>query len=182
MNKTGKTRYMSSMGLAFAEEREMKKLGEMAEQGWLLESFAFLGYRLRKGEAQKLQYNLDVHELKPSEQNEYFEMFEAGGWSHVCSQGNLHIFSAPPGTVPIYSDKNTMYEKYNREIGVWRMLAAVFVIFSIVFHLIYRQIVEAQGITLLSNVFLVLATLCFALAVPSLMTFTAFLVRRRRFR
>lgn len=108
-----KTKYVSSGGLAFYEEKEMKKLGEYAKKGWILEEFAPLGYKLRKGEPENIQYSLDYQN---GADEEYFMYFEEAGWSHVCSAGNeIHIFRAPVGTKPIYSDKATIIEKYERE-------------------------------------------------------------------
>lgn len=82
-NKT--TRYLPSWGLAFAESYEMGKLSSLSEEGWLLDSFAFLGYKLCKGKGEKLIYSLDYQVLLFEEQEEYFKIFEVGGWTHVCS-------------------------------------------------------------------------------------------------
>ncbi|MDI3411344.1 hypothetical protein QKW52_18370 [Bacillus sonorensis] len=41
-------KYIMSDGLAFSEEKDMKKLSDMASKGWVLDSFAFMGYRLKK--------------------------------------------------------------------------------------------------------------------------------------
>lgn len=42
------TKYVTSGGLAFTEKGDMQKLSKYAKRGWLLESFAPLGYKLRK--------------------------------------------------------------------------------------------------------------------------------------
>ena len=42
--------------------------------------------------------------------------FKEAGWQHVCSTGHaMHIFSASPGTKPIYSDVETIIDRYERE-------------------------------------------------------------------
>lgn len=108
-----KRKYMSSWGLAFAEEREMRKLEKMAKQGWHLEKFAPLGYSLVEGEPADVQYSLD-YRTRPDE--EYFEMFASSGWEHVTSAGDeIHIFKGRPGARPIYSDRETMVTKYATE-------------------------------------------------------------------
>ncbi|NTU25715.1 DUF2812 domain-containing protein [Bacillus tequilensis] len=107
-------KYMMSEGLAFSEEKDMKRLNDMASKGWVLESFAFMGYKLRKAEPLKLIYSIDYHDVGEESFAEYIEIFEAGGWEHVCSSQGMHIFSADPGTSPIYSDQFTMREKYKR--------------------------------------------------------------------
>ncbi|MFN4214306.1 DUF2812 domain-containing protein [Exiguobacterium sp.] len=108
-----KRKYMSSWGLAFAEEREMRKLEQMAARGWHLEKFAPLGYSLVEGEPMDVQYSLDYRK-RPDE--EYFEMFAASGWEHVTSTGDeIHIFKGRPDARPIYSDRDTMIAKYATE-------------------------------------------------------------------
>ncbi|WIG46833.1 DUF2812 domain-containing protein [Bacillus halotolerans] len=107
-------KYMMSDGLAFSEEKDMKKLSDMASKGWVLDSFAVMGYKLRKAEPRKLIYSIDYHDVGEESLAEYTEMFEAAGWERVCSSQGMHIFSAEPGTSPIYSDQSTLREKYKR--------------------------------------------------------------------
>ncbi|MCM3767045.1 DUF2812 domain-containing protein [Neobacillus niacini] len=129
-----KVKYVPSGGLAFYEEKEMLKLGKYAKEGWILEKFAGLGYSLRKGEPQDIQYSLDYQK---DADEEYFAIFEAAGWSHVCSEGNeIHIFSAPTGTKPIYTDKPTIVEKYEREKKQMGKTALPFFISTVVFWLL----------------------------------------------
>lgn len=105
-----KRKYMSSWGLAFAEEREMKKLGEMAARGWHLEKFAPLGYTLVEGEPRDVRYSLDYRK-QPDE--DYFELFAASGWEHVTSTGDeIHVFKGSPDATPLYTDQQTTHEKY----------------------------------------------------------------------
>lgn len=107
------TKYVSSGGTAFSENKDMRKLSNYAKKGWILESFAPFGYKLRKGECKNIAYSLDY---RKQADDDYFAYFEATGWSHVCSLGNqVHVFSAPAGTDPIYSDKLTTIEKYETE-------------------------------------------------------------------
>jgi hypothetical protein len=105
-------RYTISGGLAFTEQGDMDKLSRLAAKGWLLESFAFLGYTLRKGEPRQLTYCVDYNNVSPGELGNYIELFEASGWTRICSSGHFHIFSAAPGTKPIYTDNETRLEKY----------------------------------------------------------------------
>ncbi len=129
-----KVKYIPSGGLAFFEEKEMKKLAEYAKEGWLLEKFAGLGYKLRKGERKDIEYSLDYQKEADVE---YLAFFEAAGWSHVCSVGNeIHIFSAPTGTKPIYTDRLTTFEKYEREKKQMGKAALPFFISTVVFWLL----------------------------------------------
>ncbi|PFG12405.1 DUF2812 domain-containing protein [Bacillus sp. es.036] len=127
----GKTKYVMSSGLAFSEEKEMAKLSEYARKGWLFEKFAFLGFVLRQGEPQNLIYSLD-YQKEPDE--EYFSYFEEAGWTIVCSVGNeMHVFSAAQGTTPIYSDKESTKEKYERERQSMKKVASPALLLTLVF-------------------------------------------------
>ncbi|MEH6888609.1 DUF2812 domain-containing protein [Bacillus sp. JJ864] len=143
-----KTKYISSGGVAFGEEKEMKKLGEYAKKGWILEGFAPLGYKLRKDEPKNIQYSLDYQN---GADEEYFMYFEEAGWSHVCSSANaIHIFCAPVGTKPIYSDKTTIIEKYEREKKLMGKVALPLLITTVILCLLsilssYNWIPEIVG-------------------------------------
>jgi Protein of unknown function (DUF2812). len=106
-------KYKPSMGLAFNENNEMNMLSEMARKGWIFYSYKFLGYRFIKSEPKDLIYCVDMHNINKDEKDHYFSIFGAAGWSHVCSVGNFfHYFSAVSGTEPIYTDTDTLSEKY----------------------------------------------------------------------
>ena len=119
------TKYISSGGLAFAEERDMKKLRRFSRKGWHVRNFKFMGYTLEKGACEDFIYSVDYRSLKDGEAAEYFEFFSASGWTHVASEQNIHLFRALPGTNPIYSDDSTVADKHNN-LGVsfrWTCLA-----------------------------------------------------------
>jgi len=128
------TKLVACGGLAFSEEKDFKKLSRLAKEGWILEGFSsFLFYRLRKGAPQDIQYSLD-YQAKADE--EYFSFFESAGWSHVCSAGNeMHIFSAPSGTKPIYTDEVSLIDKYAREQAQMKKIALPALILSVVWAL-----------------------------------------------
>lgn len=135
------TKYIMSGGLAFTEEKDMKKLSDYAKRGWLLEGFAPLGYRLRRGEPQNLIYSLD-YQMNVDE--DYDLIFEDAGWTRVCSAGGgLHIFRATAGTPPIYTDKTTLIDKYEREKKVMGNTALPLLIALILFILV--RIMSSNG-------------------------------------
>lgn len=108
-----KRKYMMSWGLAFAEEKEMRKLERMAASGWHLETFAPFGFTLVEGEPMDVQYNLDY---RKDADDDYFELFRASGWEHVTTAGDeIHIFKGAREARPIYSDAETTREKYATE-------------------------------------------------------------------
>ncbi|WP_042454394.1 DUF2812 domain-containing protein [Neobacillus dielmonensis] len=171
----GETKYVPSGGLAFTEEQDMKKLSDYAKEGWILAGFAPLGYKLIKGTPQNLIYCVDYHK---DVDEEYFSLFEAAGWAHICSQGNeIHIFSAPAGTTPIYSDKETLMEKYEREkrqMGKW---AVPFLIATLVFFFLSGMLPKILGI-----VSMVLGLICFIVLIFSGLPYLAYLVKLNKLR
>lgn len=129
-----KVKYIPSGGLAFFEEKEMKMLANYAREGWILEKFAGMGYKLRKEEPKDIEYSLDYQK---EADDEYFAFFEAAGWSHVCSVGNeIHIFNATRGTKPIYTDRPTIVEKYEREKNRMGRAALPIFVSTVVFWVI----------------------------------------------
>lgn len=115
------TKYVRSKGLAFAENVEMAMLSLYAREGWILDKFGLFGYKLKKAKPQRLQYSLDY---RSKADEEYFSYFKQAGWTHVCSMSNtIHIFSAPEGTNPIYTDSDTESEKYISQYKSTKQLA-----------------------------------------------------------
>ena len=66
---------MASIGLAFSEEHDMKKLSEKAAKGWHLKKFRLAGYELEKGEPEESIFSIDYLKLQKDEEEEYFELF-----------------------------------------------------------------------------------------------------------
>ncbi len=136
-----RTKYITNRGLAFSEEQEMEKLSKFAKEGWLFEKFSPLGFKLRKGEKQDIQYALDY---RKDPDDEYFSFFDEAGWSHVCSASNyIHVFSASKGTIPIYSDQITTIEKYRIEKENMRVVALPALLITIILFLL--KVVSSYG-------------------------------------
>lgn len=177
MEMDKKTRYMASAGLAFAEHKEMNKLSKLSEQGWFLEKFSFLGYTLRNGPSHKLIYCLDIRQLQENELNNYREIFEAGGWNHVCSSGDLHVFSAEPGTEPIYTDRTSTFEKYSRTLSLYKMASFILLVLTIgIIGLLYLSAEVWQNV-IIQNAAAVGLVFFSILLVPSIMMFVAYSLR-----
>lgn len=154
-----KTKYILSGGTAFAEKEDLQKLSDYAKKGWLLDRWALFGYTLKKGKAQELQYSLDFQE---NADDEYFLLFKEAGWQHVCSTGHaMHIFSAPSGTKPIYSDVETIIDRYKREkhsVGKAALSILVAMVFLLLFDVmsLYGWLPEAVGT--ISEILLAIST------------------------
>lgn len=165
---------MMSDGLAFSEEKEMKKLSQLAEKGWLLDSFAFLGYSLRKGQPEKIIYNLDYCSVDGDELEEYRAIFKASGWNLVCSSGNMHIFSAKSGTRPIHTERGTEIEKYEKAKGVLGKVSFTFVFFTFLIASV-RELLFINGTNevIIEGLFYLFAFLL-VISIPTVMTYGAY--------
>ncbi|MEG0260607.1 MAG: DUF2812 domain-containing protein [Lysinibacillus sp.] len=105
-------KYITSGGLAFSEKKDMEKLRQFSLKGWHVSDFKFMGYTLEKGECTDYIYSVDYRSIKKDEEEEYFNLFVSAGWSHITSEGDIHLFRAHPNTTPIYSDRDTYVVKY----------------------------------------------------------------------
>ncbi|MFC4402010.1 DUF2812 domain-containing protein [Gracilibacillus xinjiangensis] len=108
-----KQKYVMSGGLAFSENKDMEKLHRLSLEGWHVSDFSFMGYTLEKGESSDYIYSIDYRSLEEDEAEEYFDFFQSSGWTHITSEGNIHLFRALPGTKPIHSDQETVAEKHD---------------------------------------------------------------------
>jgi len=168
-----KTKYMMSGGLAFSEKSDMKKLSKKSLQGWHLKKFSFMGYGLEKGEPSEVIYTIDYHLVEENDKEEYFELFEMAGWAHVCSEYNMHIFKAPKETEPIYTDKITTIEKYNRlrkPLQKWAI--------SITLLLLVFIMLTTLTIGIVKEISVIGLYIMIVLFVPSIMTFIAAFTRQ----
>ena len=117
------TKYITSGGLAFAEDKDMEKLRSYSLSGWHVRNFQFMGYMLEKGERAEYIYSVDYRLLKDNEEEEYFDLFSTAGWSHITSEGDIHLFRAHPGTKPIYTDRDTIVDKHKSSIVAMKKFA-----------------------------------------------------------
>ncbi|MFN2747363.1 MULTISPECIES: DUF2812 domain-containing protein [Bacillus] len=156
-------KYIMSEGLAFSEEKDMKKLKYMASKGWLLDSFAFMGYKLKKAKPQNVTYSIDYQDIDDDSFEEYTETFEAGGWTHVCSSHGMHIFAAEPGTAPIYTDRSTLIEKYKRSETSVRHVTIVLICLTLLATILHYITGISKWVPLT----------CFLVTLPSVLTLAA---------
>ncbi|MEB2302697.1 DUF2812 domain-containing protein [Lysinibacillus xylanilyticus] len=159
-------RYMPSIGLAFSEALDMKKLSEKAAKGWHLKRFRLAGYGLEKGEPEEVIFSIDYRKLRKDDEEEYFELFAYGGWTHVCSSAHMHIFKAAPKTTPIYSDAESSIDKLARLAKPINLAASIALAITMVLWVFMTfasgtiQHIAEQGFTY-----------SFIFTVPAMMTF-----------
>lgn len=159
------TKYITSGGLAFAEEKDMKKLRRFSLKGWHVSHFTFMGYTLEKGESSDFIYSIDYRSLNEDEKAEYFDFFSSAGWSHVVSEGNIHLFRAYPHTKPIYSDSETKAEKHKISGDSMKNVAISLVLIT---ALVWVGAIISSGI--LQTILLAAAVIFSGLACPAAWT------------
>lgn len=160
-----KTKYITSGGLAFSEEKDMEKLHRFSLKGWHVSDFKFMGYTLEKGECSDYIYSVDYRLLKEGEAEEYLDFFSFSGWSHIASQGNIHLFRAQPNTKPIYSDRDTSVEKYGNLARSMNYFAIPFVLITV---LVWFGAMISSGT--LQSILLTIAVISTATALPIVWT------------
>lgn len=172
-------KYMINEGLAFSEDKMMKKLSDRAREGWLLEKATIMRFKLKKGEPQNLIYSMDCNDPKESDK-EYFELFEKSGWTHVCSLEELHFFSAKEGTVPIYTEKNVEIEKYRniKRTCIIALPPSLLILIACIMTAAHYG--KGLDNTIWFYVIVVGAFLSVMVAVPSLMVTVALYLRARK--
>jgi Protein of unknown function (DUF2812). len=173
-------KYLMNMGLAFDEDRIIKKLGQLSKDGWRLKEMTLFRYKLIKGELEELVYSLDYKEICRDEEDEYFGLFESSGWKHMCSYGPFHFFAAPPNTVPIYTDKENHIAKYKSTKDIYHKTLFYCIIVLTALALLEYFAGSVLKNTIFKHILLSVEVLSTALAVPSLMVSVAFFIRERK--
>lgn len=174
-----KYKYIMNMGLAFDENRAMKKLSQMAQEGWILKKMTLFRYKLIKAEPKELIYEMDYKELDENK-NEYFEIFENSGWEHMCSFGPVHFFAASPNTMHIYTDKETYLGKYTKSKKLYNKTAIISTVMLIIAVLIEALIGVTIKETILEKSVFGIGLISAALALPSFMVSIAYYLKEKR--
>lgn len=162
------TKYITSGGLAFSEDKDMEKLRRFSLKGWHVSNFKFMGYTLEKGKSSDYIYSVDYRFLKEDEKEEYFDFFSSSGWSHIASEGDIHLFRAHPGTQPIYSDRDTSAVKYEHLSGSMKNLAIPLVLLTV---LVWIGAMISSGT--LKSILLLIAVIVSVIAIPTVWTVIA---------
>ncbi len=168
-----KTKYIVSGGIAFSEKKDLKQLKKFAAQGWLVKRYKGMGYELELGEPEIVDYSIDIRQLSPDEEDEYFAMFEFAGWEHVCSSYDTHLFKASVGTKPIYSDSKTKAEKLLRLQKSITPALWIGVILTVISYI--PLLLTDSGI---STIFWIIFVLLLALTIPCIMMYITLTIRR----
>lgn len=162
------TKYIMSGGLAFFEDKDMKKLRSYSLKGWHVSDFKFMGYTLEKGESSDYIYSVDYRSLEADEEEEYFGFFSSSGWSHIASEATIHLFRAHPDTAPIYTDRDTTVEKYENLNSSMKNLVIPLILIT---ALIWIGTMVSSGT--LTSFLQIIATILSVIAIPLVWTVVA---------
>jgi hypothetical protein len=99
------------------ETVDMERLQKRAQEGWLVTRFRGFSYVLQEAPPQTLQFAIDY---KDHPDPEYFELFEAAGWSHVDSLAYIHLFKAPLDAPPLMTDVQSRIDVLRQEVQRYR--------------------------------------------------------------
>lgn len=159
------TKYITSGGLAFFENRDMEKLRQFSLKGWHVKNFKLMGYTLEKGKSLDYIYNIDYRWLQEDEKEEYFEFFSSSGWSHIASEGYIHLFRADAGTKQIYTDRDTKVEKYKDSS---RFMMTFSILFILITALAWGGVMISSDT--LESILFVAAVILSAITLPTVWT------------
>ncbi|THJ68007.1 DUF2812 domain-containing protein [Arthrobacter echini] len=100
-------------GLAISPEKDLAMFADMASKGKHLDGVAMLGHgwRFTDGAPEDAVFDLAY---EGSASSDYFDIFQAAGWTPVLSLGDTHIFKAAPGTPPIHVGTDSRREELAR--------------------------------------------------------------------
>lgn len=159
------TKYITSGGLAFFENKDMQKLRQFSLKGWHVKNFKLMGYTLEKGESLDYIYSIDYRWLQEDEKEEYFEFFSFSGWTPIASEGNIHLFRADAGTQPIYTDRDTKVEKYKDSS---RFMMTFSILFMLITALAWGGLMISSDT--LESILFVAAVILSAITLPTVWT------------
>lgn len=162
------TKHVISNGIAFSEKKDLEMLRKEAANGWIVKRFKKMGYEFEKGNPEDVIFSIDIRELEEEELDEYIELFETAGWTHIFSHYDMHLFKALPGTKPIYTDKESKVgkiERLQKSVGPAAAISSCAMVGS--------YIIQEIASGTLSNVFRVVFFISVVIAVPMIMTFLA---------
>ncbi len=108
------------------ESKEEEWLNEMAQKGWLLDSY-FIGlYTFIKSEPANYIYKFDYCASMNIDKDEYITIFKDAGWEHVTEFIGWHYFRIKTDQCKypdIYSDNRSKIQKYQGLLKVLLIVA-----------------------------------------------------------
>ncbi|MCL2560607.1 MAG: DUF2812 domain-containing protein [Turicibacter sp.] len=141
--------YIRNNGYAFNAEDDMKKLSELAGEGWVLTGFkrSIYYYKLERSTPENVVYNIDMYKGEAEDLDEYFETFRAAGWEVIeaCKieqvkkkdACRIYVFKAPAETAPIYTDAEALKETFRIERDEWLVAFAKHFGFALLFAVVF---------------------------------------------
>ena len=122
------TKKITHWGWVTAEKQMIKKLEKCAAEGWIPDSNALMGYKiqLKRLTPQKIQYAVD---WKPciEDEMEYLAIYKAAGWDLALKEkGGFYVFSAQPGAVKPYTDREELQRLRKERLKRFGLYSALY--------------------------------------------------------
>lgn len=126
-------------GLAVQPDADLALFARMARQGKHLDGVARLGHgwSFTDGPPEDAVFDL-AYESNPS--SDYFDIFKAAGWTPVLSLGDVHIFKAVPGTVPLHTGMKSRRDELARNRNRYLVYAALAIVACVLVFLGLRAV------------------------------------------
>ena len=125
-------------GMAFNPAKEMRLFSIQARKGQRLTGISLdaNGWLFEEHRPEDPAFDLAYRDDADSA---YFAMYEDAGWTHVLSEGRIHVFRAPKGTAPVPQaaqsrlvELTAQRNKFGRRALAWlAALAAVLVVIAV---------------------------------------------------
>lgn len=129
------TKKIGISGLAFLEDFDMWRLQKAAKEGWVATKFGMLNYILERQIPQDLQFVIDYND---NPDKEYFDIFNAAGWTLVHSLDHIHLFKGPIGLTVPHTSVESKLEKMVHEMrryGRFTMVVIVALLAAVWFNI-----------------------------------------------
>lgn len=155
------------------EKADMLKLQSLAKEGWIVTKFESLYYLCEKQEPTQVQYAIDY---RKNVDEEYFEIFNMAGWTHVDSVEYIHLFKAEIDTAPLLTDLETRIDVMKVEMKRFFRYSVFTVLIFFYLSLVLNYALNIEN-TLLTSIIVILMILSLISVVFTTLPFLGYFSR-----
>lgn len=149
-----KRKFILGKGLAFAEEKDMKKLEDYSKEGWHFKEIKWGLYLLEKGEPTNYIYCIDYQKLKDEDREEYIEMLNNGGWTFIVNYEDMILLRAKEGTEKIYTDISSRAireEKFGSVMGKSALYLIAIILLMVIWRFTIGSLINIAAINFITT-------------------------------
>lgn len=101
-------KYRLSNGLMVFPDKDIKMLEAMSRKGYHVDSINAFGlYHFSEGEPKDYIYAINYEQ---NLREDFLDYYQASGWTPIIVQDGIQIFRGVPGSIPIFTDKDSKLE------------------------------------------------------------------------